>query len=127
LDNLAFLGRYTHCLLVNKKILGKEKMSWFINDRGMMFGNRINLIDLFVIVFLMGLLPIFWFGYKVKKNLITPPMPPKTTIEIQISRYEQLKEQTKEIERITIEKNRIEEQITNYLKEFKNARKYFPK
>lgn len=106
-------------------------MSWFINERGMMFGNRINIIDLFVLsVILLIIMPMLWFGYKVKKNLINPRMLPKTTIEIKIEQYENMKlqitKQQKEIELITAEKNRKENQIKEYLKEYKREKNHFP-
>ena len=63
---------------------GGGYMRWLINDKGMLFGNRINIIDLMVAIFFLCLTPMFWFGYKLFKPQL------KTTIEIQISEYEQL-------------------------------------
>lgn len=44
-----------------------------IDKRGFIFG-KINLIDFLVILFIVCLTPMFWFGYKIFHTL-TPPSP----------------------------------------------------
>jgi len=40
-------------------------MKWFLNDKGMMFGNRINIIDFLVCLFILSLSPILYYGWKI--------------------------------------------------------------
>ncbi len=51
--------------------LGKCNCRWkIIDERGMLFG-KINIIDLLVIIFILLISPIFYWGYKIynKKSL----------------------------------------------------------
>ena len=71
-----------------------------IDDKGRVFG-KINIIDLLVVIFILSLTPMFWYGYKIfNKKPIAPIAPIIKTINPQ-------------------------EQIDNFLKEHKKYRKYF--
>ena len=61
----------------------------FIDKQGFIhfFKWKINIIDLIVVIFIVGLTPMFWFGYKI---FWRKPFNP-TIITIPISEYEQLK------------------------------------
>ena len=78
--------------------------NWLIDDKGRLFG-KWNIIDFMVVVFLLCLTPMFWYAFKLFR------LQPKTTIEIQIKEYEELKAS--------------QQQITDFLKKHKRARKYF--
>ena len=82
-------------------------MGWLIkSNNGMMFGNRINIIDFLVFLFILCLLPIFFFSWKIitKPKVIEKP----PTIQLDKAEYE-----------------RVQNQIKDFLKEHKRARKYF--
>ncbi len=77
-----------------------------IDERGMVFG-KINIIDFLVVLFVLCLLPMFYFGYKIinrPQEIIQKP----PTITLDKVAYEQ--EQMK---------------LENFLKENKRVRKYF--
>ncbi len=39
------------------------------------FGWRINIIDFLVVVFILSLTPMVWFGYKLTSSRLSPPPP----------------------------------------------------
>ena len=75
---------------------------------GYIFG--LNPIDFLALLFIICLLPIFYFGYKIlTQPKVVVEKPP--TITLDKAEYEELK--------------RLKIQISNYLKENKRARRYF--
>ncbi|MFH0935358.1 MAG: DUF4330 domain-containing protein [Candidatus Omnitrophota bacterium] len=57
-----------------------------IDEKGRLFG-KINIIDFLVILFLIGMLPMFYFGYKgyklfSKKSIVSVEQPKLTEVEI---------------------------------------------
>ena len=47
-----------------------------IDKRGMIFG-KVNVIDFLVVIFILSLTPMFYFGWKLyTKKLPSPPTPP---------------------------------------------------
>ena len=48
---------------------------WLMNRRGMLFGNRLNLIDALVLIFLLGLIPMIYYGIKLANKPIVQPPP----------------------------------------------------
>lgn len=51
-----------------------------IDDKGRLFG-KINVIDFLVILFLLGLTPIFYYGYKIATYKPQAPPPPPLTLQ----------------------------------------------
>lgn len=58
-----------------------------IDEKGRLFG-KINLIDFLVIVFLLALTPMFWFGYKIFTKRPAPTPAPTPTQSISLEEYE---------------------------------------
>ena len=81
--------------------------NWLMDDKGRLFG-KINILDFLVIIFLLSLTPCLYFGWKIYTKQSAPPM-------IEHSKYE------KEYQ----EKIRLQQKISDFLKEHKRARKYF--
>ena len=48
-----------------------------IDEKGCfhIFKWRINIIDLLVVIFILCLMPVFWFGYKIFTKESPPPLP----------------------------------------------------
>lgn len=57
-----------------------------IDDKGRLFG-KINVIDFLVILFLLGLTPILYYGYKIATY--KPPPPSQTIIKLQQSTFKE--------------------------------------
>lgn len=107
-----------------------------IDDKGYIhiFNLKINIIDFLVLVFILCLMPMFYFGYKIMMKPI-PASPP--TITLDKAEYEQMQAEQKaryesgEIKLIRQrddalkERNRLRSQRDNLLKEHKRLRKYF--
>ena len=74
-----------------------------IDDKGRVFG-KINIIDLLVVIFILSLTPMFWYGYKIFNKKPIAPIAPIAPI---------------------IKTINPQEQIDNFLKEHKKYRKYF--
>ncbi len=51
-----------------------------IDNRGMVFG-KINIIDLLVVIFILCLTPMLWYGYKLFKAPKGLPPPPSINWE----------------------------------------------
>lgn len=93
-----------------------------INDRGMIFG-KINIIDFLVLLFILCLMPMFYFGYKI---LTKPPLPPPTTITLDKAEYEQRQsEQKAKYKKKVAECEKLKSQRDNLLKEHKRLKRYF--
>jgi len=74
-----------------------------IDEKGILFG-KINIIDFLAIVFILALLPMFWYGYKIINK-----QPPEVAIPTDYkAKYEQLQAER-----------------DNFLKRFPRAEKYF--
>ncbi|MBC8488612.1 MAG: DUF4330 family protein [Bacteroidetes bacterium] len=84
--------------------------NWLMDEKGRLFG-KINIIDFLVLLFLLSLTPMFYFGWKIytKSQVVLPPLMTEQ------SKYE------KEYQ----EKIRLQQKISDFLKEHKRARKYF--
>ena len=102
-----------------------------IDQKGMIgFGKfRINIIDFLVLLFLLSLTPCLYFGWKIHTKAQVAP-PPLMTEQ---SKYDELKDKCNKdlIEAHTLrekelqEKIRLQQKISDFLKEHKRARKYF--
>ena len=90
-----------------------------IDDKGFLhiFKWRINIIDFLVLMFILCLMPMFWFGYKIFTREPEPIKPP--TITLDKAEYEN---EIAKLKRIIAEQDRKKE---NFLKEYRRARKYF--
>ncbi len=104
-------------------------MRWLINDKGMMFGNRINIIDFLVVIFILSLMPMFWSGWKIFNKPPQPPLSSSLKIDMkEVHIFEQDYVQDKlyqQICRQKIEINNLQGKIDNFLKEHKRAGKHF--
>ena len=91
-----------------------------LDDKGRLniFGWRVNIIDFLVLVFLICLMPMFWFGYKI----MTRPVPVKVKVEAEPPTITFDKA---EYEEYTRKVRRLEAQRDALLKEHKRLRKYF--
>lgn len=109
-------------------------MTQFIDKKGRLFG-KINVIDFLVLVFILCLMPVFYFGYKIIDKPLPPPPPP--TITLNKKEYEERQQQHKQalekltqqyrqdIEKLTRELAEVGTQKKNLLKEHKRLKKYF--
>ena len=103
--------------------------NWIMDDKGRLFG-KLNIIDFLVLIFLLSLTPMFYFGYKI----YTRPKPElEPVLMIEQSKYDELKEKCSKdlVETRTLrekelqEKIRLQQKIEVFLKEHKRARRYF--
>ena len=84
-----------------------------IDDKGMLF-SRINIIDFLVLLFILCLTPMFYFGWKIMtKPTVVVEKPP--TIQLDKADYE----------KYTSEVRQLEAQRDKLLTEHKRLRKYF--
>ena len=82
-----------------------------IDDKGRLFG-KLNIIDFLVLVFILCLMPMFYYGWKIM-NRPTEIKPPTITFD------------KAEYEEYTRKVRRLEAQRDALLKEHKRLRKYF--
>ena len=93
-----------------------------IDDKGRLFG-KINIIDFLVFLFVLCVLPMFYFGWKImsRKPEIKPP-----TITLDKAEYEQEQLWHKQaVGELTRELGKLNAQKENLLREHKRLRKYF--
>lgn len=126
--------------LFTRSAQGTTRMK-IIDEKGRWFG-KLNFIDSLVILFILCLIPAFYFGYKLYNAPETPPPPP--TIILEKSEYDKIMakynrviaekdrlfvqmvaEKDKITAELTKQRDKVYERRDKFLSEHKRAEKYF--
>ena len=69
--------------MVIGSVINEEVKMQIIDNKGFvhLLKWKINIIDLMVVIFLLSMIPMFWFCYKIVTKKPPPPPPPLITWE----------------------------------------------